>query len=75
MVYIICNFLVLHFGEIFMKIETKIPKLQMHGNSHRNVCFHSHFYANFMMVNLSNKYVTALLYMVFNPFKMVVQFF
>ena len=30
MVYIIFNFLVLRFGEKFMKIRTKIPKLQMH---------------------------------------------
>ena len=30
MVYIIPNFLVLHFGENFMKIQTKIPNLQMH---------------------------------------------
>ena len=28
MVYIIPNFLVLHFGENFMEIWTKIPKLQ-----------------------------------------------
>ena len=32
MVYIIHNFLVLHFGENFMKIRSKIPKLQMHKN-------------------------------------------
>ena len=32
MVYIIPNFLVLHFGEKFMKIRTRIPKLQMHEN-------------------------------------------
>ena len=48
MVYIIPNFLVLHFGEHFMKIQTKIEKLQMHENLHKNVnekCFHSHFCA------------------------------
>ena len=33
MVYIIPNFLILHFGENFMKIRTKIAKLQMHENS------------------------------------------
>ena len=27
------NFLILHFGENFMKIRTKIAKLQMHENS------------------------------------------
>ena len=37
MVYIIPNFLVLHFGEKFMKIQTKIAKLQMHENMHKNV--------------------------------------
>ena len=30
MVYIIPNFLVLHFRENFIKIKSKIPKLQMH---------------------------------------------
>ena len=28
---------VLHFGENFMKIGTKIAKLQMHENLHKNV--------------------------------------
>ena len=37
MVFIIPNFLVLHFGENFMKIRTKIAKLQMHENLHRYV--------------------------------------
>ena len=37
MVYIIPNFLVLHFGENFMKIRTKIAKLQMHENLHKNM--------------------------------------
>ena len=31
------QFLVLNFGENFMKIRTKIPKLQMHANLHKNV--------------------------------------
>ena len=34
---IIPNFLVLQFGEHFMKIRTKIAKLQMHENLHKNV--------------------------------------
>ena len=34
MVYIIPNFLVLHFGENFMKIPTNLAKLQMHENLH-----------------------------------------
>ena len=37
MVYIIPNFLVLQFGKNFMKIQTKIAKLQMHENLHKNV--------------------------------------
>ena len=37
MVYMIPNFLVIHFGENFVKIQTKIPKLQMHENLHKNV--------------------------------------
>ena len=32
--YIVPNFLVLHFGEKFVKILTKVPKLQMHENLH-----------------------------------------
>ena len=36
-VYFIANFLVLYFGENFIKIGTRTPKLQMHEN----------FYANF----------------------------
>ena len=34
---IIPNILVLHFRENFMKIQTKIAKLQMHENLHQNV--------------------------------------
>ena len=37
MVYIIPNFLVLHFGENFTKIRTKIAKIQMHENLYKNV--------------------------------------
>ena len=50
MVYIIPNFLVLHFGKNFMKIQTKIPKLQMHEKLHKNVnenMFSSTFLCNF----------------------------
>ena len=50
MVYIIPNFLVLHFGENSMKIQRKIAKLQMHENLYKNVnenIFHSRVYANF----------------------------
>ena len=37
MMYIIPNFLVLHFGGHFMKIRAKIAKLQIHENLHKNV--------------------------------------
>ena len=37
MVYIIPNFLVLHFGENFMKIRTKVAKLLIRENMHKNV--------------------------------------
>ena len=37
MVYINQNVLVLHFGENFTKIPTKIAKLQMNENLHKNV--------------------------------------
>ena len=36
MVYIIPNFIVLHLDENFMKIRTKIAKLQIHENFHKN---------------------------------------
>ena len=47
MVYSVLNFLVLQFGE---KIRTKIAKLQIHENLHKNVnenMFSFTFYANF----------------------------
>ena len=37
MVYSISNILALHCGEKFIKIRTKIAKLQMHENLHKNV--------------------------------------
>ena len=37
MMYIIPNFLVLHFCKKILKIQTKIAKLQMHENLHKNV--------------------------------------
>ena len=46
MVYIFPNFIVLHFGENFMKIRIENSKvnLQMHKNLHKNL--NEHFYAN-----------------------------
>ena len=49
-VFIIPNFLVLHFGENFIKIRTKIAKLQIHEILHKNVnetCCNSHFLYKF----------------------------
>ena len=62
MVYIIPNFLALHFGESFMKIRSN---LQMHENLHKNVnenMFSFTFLRNFFheFYSGSNKYVTAL---------------
>ena len=37
MVYTIPNFVILHFGENFMKIRTKIAKLPIHKNLHKKV--------------------------------------
>ena len=37
MVYIVPYFLVRYFGENFMKILTKLPKLEMNENVHKNV--------------------------------------
>ena len=37
MVYFLPNFLVLHFGENFTKIQTKIAKLKRQENLHKNV--------------------------------------
>ena len=54
-VFIIRNFLFLHFGENFIKIQTKIAKLEIHENSHK-----MWMKTFFMKGNQSNKYVTAL---------------
>ena len=57
MVYIVPNFLVLHFCENFMKIRTKIPKLQIHENLHKNVnenMFSFTFYAIFLVFMVGN---------------------
>ena len=73
MMYIIPNFLVLHFGENFMIIRTEIG-------------FHSHFYTYFLEFLLRTIEATSILLqlytanflysdMVFNHFKIVVQFF
>ena len=37
MVYIVPNFLMIHFGETFMKTRSKIPKVEMHEKLHKNV--------------------------------------
>ena len=47
MACIIPDFLVLHFGENFMKLRSKIPKLQMHEKLHENVNVFIHILCNF----------------------------
>ena len=55
--YIISNFLVLHYGENFMKIQTNIAKPLLDENLHKNVnenikatntVFYSFYTANFL---------------------------
>ena len=53
MVHINYNFLVLHFGENFMKIRTKIPKLQMHDNLHKNLNENKFSFSFFMKIFMS----------------------
>ena len=70
MVYIIANFLVLQFGENFMKIWTKIVELQLHENLHKNM-FSFTFLCKFLPVflwkaikttNMLQLYTTNVLY-------------
>ena len=46
--YVIHNFLVLHFGGNFIKNRAEIAELQIHENLHKNVNenMYSHFYTN-----------------------------
>ena len=68
-VYIILSFLVLQFGENFMKIPTKIAKLQMH-----ETFFHSHFYTFFLSFH-EWQLKQHLISKVFNQFKIEVHLF
>ena len=81
MVYIVPNLLVLHFGENFMKIRTKIPELQMHEILHKNVnenMFPYTFLCKFLWwaIKATNmlQFDTANYLHVFKPFKMAVSF-
>ena len=76
MVDIFPNFLVLHFGESFMKIRTKIAKLQMHENLHKNVnenvfsfTFFMKFFMSFYKVQFKQQicysFILLIFYMVF----------
>ena len=47
MLYSIPIFLVVHFGENFVKIRSKIPKLQMHEKFHKNVNENIHIFMQF----------------------------
>ena len=89
MMYIIPNFLVLHFGENFMIIRTKIAKLLMHENLHKHVNENRfsftflYIFSEFLLRALEatnmllQLYTANFLYsdMFFNHFKIVVQFF
>ena len=60
-----------------MKIHSKIPKLQMHENLHKNVNENtfSHFYAifhEFLKQQICYSFTLLISCMVFNPFKMAV---
>ena len=77
MMYIIPDFLVLHFGENFMKIWSKVPKLQVHGKLHKNVnenMFSFTFLCNFYEFLWWAIKAALISYMFFNPFKIAVQF-
>ena len=50
----------LHFGEIFMKIWTKIAKLQMHENLHKNSHLYAIFHEFLWRAIKATKYITAL---------------
>ena len=81
MVYV--DFFVLYFGEKFMKIRTKIPKLQMHENLHINVnenvlsftfyAFFMSFYGGQLKQQICYSLTLLILYLVFNLFVLVVQ--
>ena len=79
---IIANFLVLYFGENFIKTRTKLPKLQMHVNVNENMFFihifmqiFMSFYDGQLKQQIYYSFTLLISYMVFNTFKMVVQFF
>ena len=75
MVYIIPKYLVLHFGENFMKIRTKIAKLelQMHKNWDKNVNENMFLLRAIKATNMVQLYTANFLYICihfFNQFKM-----
>ena len=84
MVHIIPYFLLLHFGENFMIIQSKIPKLQMHENFLKNVneimfsftlfmqIFMS-FYGGQLKQQICYSFILLFSYIVCNPLKMTVQ--
>ena len=84
--FFIPNFLVLYFGENFIKIRTKLPKLQMHETLHENVienmfsftflCKFSCFYDGQLKQQIiCYSFRLLVSYMVFNTFKIMVKFF
>ena len=74
MVFIIPNILVLHFGEILMKIRTRMPNLQMHENLHKNV--NENIFMSFYVGQLKQQICYSFKLLISDMvFKMVVQFF
>ena len=75
---ILPNFLGLHFGENFMKIQTKTPKLQVHENLFKNVnenTFFVHIFMEILKQQICCSFTLLISYMVFDPFQMAFQFF
>ena len=77
MVLIIPNFLVLHCGENLMKIWTKIAKLQIHENLHKNVnenMFSFTFLCKFSLILWRSINMLQLYTANYNPFKISINF-
>ena len=66
----------LRFGENFMKIQTKMAKLQMHDSLHKTV--NEKVFLIFMQIFMSFyewQLKQLISHMLLNPFKMVIQLF
>ena len=79
MVDIIPNFLVLHFGENFMEIRTKIPKLQMHEILHKdmneNIILHKNkFFIHILMQIFISFYEVQLKHQICYSFTLLIPY-